>query len=154
MAGWITGTCKANGIDIHYLRTGGDKPPIVLLHGLMLNGACFTPLARALEENYDVIMPDARGLGDSSVPNHGYCYDDLAADVEGLIDALGLTTPVLLGHSMGGMTVLSHARQFPQRYPTRVVGAALIASAAAKFQSWVLILVTSVSWQKPRFRQT
>ena len=37
---------------------------------------------------------------------------------------------VLVGHSMGGMTVLSHARQFPQRYPTRVVGAAIIASAA------------------------
>ena len=37
---------------------------------------------------------------------------------------------VLVGHSMGGMTVLSHARQFPQRYPTRIVGAALIASAA------------------------
>ena len=37
---------------------------------------------------------------------------------------------VLVGHSMGGMTVLSHARQFPKRYPSRVVGAALIASAA------------------------
>ena len=37
---------------------------------------------------------------------------------------------VLVGHSMGGMTVLSHARQFPQRYPTRIVGAALISSAA------------------------
>jgi pimeloyl-ACP methyl ester carboxylesterase len=37
---------------------------------------------------------------------------------------------VLVGHSMGGMTVLSHARQYPQRYPTRIVGVALIASAA------------------------
>ena len=37
---------------------------------------------------------------------------------------------VLVGHSMGGMTVLSHARQYPQRYPTRIVGAALISSAA------------------------
>ena len=37
---------------------------------------------------------------------------------------------VLVGHSMGGMTVLSHARQYPQRYPTRVVGVALISSAA------------------------
>jgi hypothetical protein len=32
MAGWITGTCKSNGIDIHYLRTGGNKPPVVLLY--------------------------------------------------------------------------------------------------------------------------
>lgn len=104
MTGWTTGTYKVNGIDVHYLRTGGGKPPVVLLHGLMLNGACWTPLARVLEENYDVIMPDARGHGCSSAPSYGYCYDDLAADVVGLIEALGLSPPVLLGHSMGGMT--------------------------------------------------
>lgn len=104
MPGWKTGICEANGIDIHYLRTGGDKPPVVLLHGLMLNGSCWTPLARTLEEDYDVIMPDARGHGSSSAPDHGYRYDNLAADVMGLIDALGLAAPVLIGHSMGGMT--------------------------------------------------
>ncbi len=104
MAGWTTGTCKANGIDIHYLRTGGGNPPIVLLHGLMLSGACWTPLARALEQDYDVVMPDARGHGNSSASNHGYRYDDLAADVLGLIETLKLDAPVLLGHSMGGMT--------------------------------------------------
>ncbi len=104
MAAWTTGTCKANGIDVRYLRTGGNKPPIVLLHGLTLNGACWIPLARDLEKNYDVIMPDARGHGYSGIPNHSYFYDDLASDVENLIDALGLATPILLGHSMGGMT--------------------------------------------------
>ena len=104
MAGWITGICEANGVEVHYLRTGGDKPPVVLLHGLMTNGACWTPLARALEEYYDVVMPDARGHGNSGAPANGYSYDNLADDVVSLIDALGLPTPVLLGHSMGGMT--------------------------------------------------
>ncbi|MGQ3892906.1 alpha/beta fold hydrolase [Legionella sp. CNM-4043-24] len=66
MSGWTTGICEANGIDVHYLRTGGSKPPLVLLHGLMLNGLCWMPLARILEEDYDVIMPDARGHGYSS----------------------------------------------------------------------------------------
>lgn len=115
MAGWTTGSCEANGIEVHYLRTGGDKPPVVLLHGLTANGACWTPLARALEEDYDVIMPDARGHGNSSVPDHGYRYDDLAADVVSLIDALGLASPVLLGHSMGGMTAAVVASQNPKR---------------------------------------
>jgi pimeloyl-ACP methyl ester carboxylesterase len=115
MPGWKTGICKANGIDVHYLRTGGDKPPVVLLHGLMLNGACWTPLARALEKDYDVIMPDARGHGNSSAPDHGYSYDNLAADVMGLIDTLGLSTPVLLGHSMGGMTAAVVASRNPKR---------------------------------------
>lgn len=59
MTRWTKGICETNGIGIHYLRTVGDKPPIVLLHGLMTNGACWTPVARILEEDYDVIMPDA-----------------------------------------------------------------------------------------------
>ena len=101
---WIRETFETNGITIHYLRTGGGKPPVVLLHGLMGSGACWTPLARALESDFDVVMPDARGHGGSSAPQHGYRYDDHASDVVGLIRGLELSRPVLVGHSMGGMT--------------------------------------------------
>lgn len=114
MSSWTSGNCKANGIDIHYLRTGGNKPPVVLLHGLMLSGRCWTPLARALEKDYDVIMPDARGHGNSGVPDQGYCYDNLATDVESLITALGITNPVLIGHSMGGLTAAVVASRNPK----------------------------------------
>ncbi|MBP9842304.1 MAG: alpha/beta hydrolase, partial [Simkaniaceae bacterium] len=115
MSKWTTGTCQVNGINIHYLRTGGNKPPVVLLHGLMTNGTCWTPVARALEANYDVIMPDARGHGNSSPPNQGYSYDILAADILHLIEALKLINPVLLGHSMGGMTAALAASQNPKQ---------------------------------------
>jgi len=104
MTSWNSEICDANGIRIHYLRTGVGKPPVVLLHGLTGNGACWTPLARALEGAFDVVMPDARGHGGSSAPQRGYLYDDHASDVIGLIRALELSHPVLLGHSMGGMT--------------------------------------------------
>jgi N-formylmaleamate deformylase len=108
---WTSGVCAANGIDIHYLRTGGAKPPLVLLHGLTGNGACWTPLARALENTYDVVMPDARGHGQSSTPLQGYRYEDYASDVIALIAKLGLDAPILLGHSMGGMTATLVASQ-------------------------------------------
>jgi pimeloyl-ACP methyl ester carboxylesterase len=72
-------------------------------------------LARALEDDYDVVMPDARGHGKSGAPDHGYGYDDLAADVVDLIDALELAAPVLLGHSMGGMTAAVVASRNPKR---------------------------------------
>jgi N-formylmaleamate deformylase len=101
---WIDGVCETNGISIHYLRTGHAKPPVVLLHGLMGSGACWTLLARVLEGEFDVVMPDARGHGGSSAPHYGYRYEDLASDGVGLIRGLGLSRPVLLGHSMGGMT--------------------------------------------------
>jgi N-formylmaleamate deformylase len=102
---------KANGIHIHYLRTGGFKPPLILLHGLTGSGACWIPLARAFEDEYDVVMPDARGHGNSSTPLDGYRYEDHASDVVGLIEGLGLVAPVLLGHSMGGMTAAVVASQ-------------------------------------------
>ena len=111
MTNWMSGVCEANGINIHYLRTGGCKPPVVLLHGLTASGACWIPLARALEGEYDVVMPDARGHGYSSAPRNGYRYEDHAGDVIGLIQGLGLAAPVLLGHSMGGMTAVVVASQ-------------------------------------------
>ena len=111
MTDWMRGVCNTNGIHIHYLRTGGCKPPLVLLHGLTGNGACWIPLARALEGDYDVVMPDARGHGNSGTPPNGYRYEDHAGDVIGLIQGLGLVAPVLLGHSMGGMTAALMASQ-------------------------------------------
>jgi len=111
MIGWATAICETNEINIYYTRTGGKKPPIILLHGLMTNGLCWSGLTKTLEKEYDVIMPDARGHGNSSVPDYGYRYEDHANDVIGLINKLRLSSPVLLGHSMGGMTaavVASH----------------------------------------------
>lgn len=84
---------------------------MVLLHGLTGSGACWSPLARALEAEFDVVMPDARGHGSSSTPLNGYRYEDHARDVVGLIQGLGLAAPVLLGHSMGGMTAAVVASQ-------------------------------------------
>jgi N-formylmaleamate deformylase len=110
---WSTAICETNGIKVHYTRTGGSKPPLILLHGLTANGACWTALARALGGEYDVIMPDARGHGESSVPDHGYQYEDHANDVVGLIKALRLSFPALLGHSMGGMTAAVVASRKP-----------------------------------------
>lgn len=105
------GICRANGIDIHFRRTGGDKPPLVILHGLIGSGPCLSPLAHALEDHFDVILPDARGHGGSSSPERGYLYSNLAGDVAGLISELKLEAPILVGHSMGGMTAAVAANE-------------------------------------------
>ena len=103
--------CDTGGVSIHYLRTGGSGPPLIFLHGLTGNGACWTPVARFLQGAFDVLMPDARGHGQSSAPLQGYRYDDHAGDMVGLIRGLGLTNPTLVGHSMGGMTAAVVASQ-------------------------------------------
>lgn len=114
MTNWNTAVCATNGINLHYTRTGGDKPTLILLHGLTANGACWTSVAHFLEKEYDIIMPDARGHGESSKPGHGYSYEDLANDAIGLINALKLPHTILLGHSMGGMTAALVASRCPK----------------------------------------
>lgn len=114
MPTWTEGDVSANGIRLHYYRTGGDKPPVVLVHGITDNGLCWTRLARALEQDYDLIMVDARGHGRSSAPAAGYDNADHAADVAGLIQTLRLHQPVLIGHSMGAIISATLAANHPE----------------------------------------
>jgi predicted dehydrogenase/pimeloyl-ACP methyl ester carboxylesterase len=110
---WPAGDVIANGIRIHYHRTGRNRPPLVLAHGFSDNGLCWTPVARALEMEYDVIMYDARGHGLSEAPEDGYTGADQAADLAGLIQALGLDKPAIIGHSMGAATAALTAALYP-----------------------------------------
>lgn len=114
MTQWTSTVCETNGIKLYYTSTATAKPTIVLLHGLTANGACWTPLAQALEKDYHIIMADARGHGQSSVPDYGYRYEDLASDVIGLLNSLRIPAPVLVGHSMGGMTAAVVAARSPE----------------------------------------
>ena len=113
MPGWTADDVIANGIRIHYHRTGGDKPPLVLFHGFSDNGLCWTRVAQALESDYDLIMPDARGHGQSEAPEGAYTAREHAADLAGLIQALGLGKPALMGHSMGAATTATTAAFYP-----------------------------------------
>lgn len=116
MSSWHAGDVEANGLRIHYTRTAEPdthKPAVVLAHGFSDNGACWTPVAEALEQDYDVVMFDARGHGGSQAPEAGYGAGEQAADLSEAIGALGLRRPAILGHSMGAMTALILAGTYP-----------------------------------------
>jgi N-formylmaleamate deformylase len=110
---WQSGFIEANGIRLHYTRTGGDKPPLVLAHGVTDDGQCWSPVARALAPEYDVIMVDARGHGHSDAPEGGFGPTEQAVDLAGVITNLGLERPAVLGHSMGAATTLVLAGTHP-----------------------------------------
>jgi pimeloyl-ACP methyl ester carboxylesterase len=111
--GWTDGYVIANGIRIHYWRTGGDKPPMVLAHGSSDNGLCWTALAKELEANYDVIMPDARGHGLSDSGGESDPVDAQADDLHAFIQELKLTKPIVMGHSMGAAAAALFAAKYP-----------------------------------------
>ena len=62
MTHWQSGDIAVNGLKLHYTRTGGAKPPVVLAHGFSDDGLCWTPVAEALEADYDVVMVDAAAM--------------------------------------------------------------------------------------------
>jgi N-formylmaleamate deformylase len=110
---WQTGFVATNGLRLHYTRTGATKPPIVLTHGVTDAGPCWTTVAEALTVEYDAIMVDARGHGYSDAPERGYGPAEQAEDLAGIITALELERPAVLGHSMGAATALVLAGTHP-----------------------------------------
>ena len=114
MASWRSDYIDVDGLRLHYTRTGGDKPAIVLAHGITDDGLCWARVARALEPDFDVVMVDARGHGRSEAPERGYGLVELANDLAGVIEGLGLERPAILGHSMGAITTLALAGLYPQ----------------------------------------
>jgi len=112
---WERGFVEANGIKLHYCRTNGSGPPVVVSHGFTDDGYCRLDLARELGADFDVVLYDARGHGRSDAPEEEYGPSERAADLLGLLDAFGLEDPILFGHSMGADTVTEAAARRPDR---------------------------------------
>lgn len=112
-AQWQQTTITVNGIRQHLLRSGGNRPPLLLLHGFMECGASWLRVAKELANRYDVIMPDARVHGRSDGGETGFSPEVLTADVVALISALKLDRPILSGRSNGAITAFLLAAQHP-----------------------------------------
>lgn len=110
---WQSEYIEANGIKLHYTRTGGAKPPMILLHGITDLGLCWTSVAEILKSDYDVIMVDFRGHGLSDAPETGYDLMTYTQDIYGIIQGLDLKKPLILGHSLGAITALAFAGLYP-----------------------------------------
>lgn len=96
--------CTVRGVRLHYLDFGSqsERPPILLLPGITSPAITWAFVAERLATSHRVIVPDIRGRGLSdSRPGLGYTLDDYADDARGLIQALGLKQPIVIGHSMG-----------------------------------------------------
>lgn len=109
---------------------------LVFVHGFCLRMGAFhfqrTRLPERLGPGVRMVFYDQRGHGRSGeAAPESYTLTQLGQDLETVLSEVAPRGVVILvGHSMGGMTVLSHARQFPDQYGSRIVGAAIISSAA------------------------
>lgn len=95
---------------------GGPEPgapTLVLLHGIGSRAVSWWPVVDDLAAHFRLVAVDLRGHGDSDKPAAGYLLPAYAADLDGLLAALGLDRPLLLGHSLGGLIALTWAVDHP-----------------------------------------
>lgn len=112
-------------VKLEVLDWGGSGRPVVLLAGLGDTAHVFGKFASALTRYCHVYGITRRGFGASSAPATGYSADRLGDDVLAVIDALKLTKPVLVGHSIAGEELSS----IGSRYPNRVAGLVYLEAA-------------------------
>ena len=110
-------------IQLAYDRRGKGTP-LVLLHGYPLDHHLWDEVLPLLEDTFDVIVPDLRGFGKSTIGASSPSMEDYAADIAGLLDYLGIQKTAIVGHSMGGYVALAFARL----YPDRLTGLGLVSS--------------------------
>ena len=114
-----------------------DKPTIVFVHGFALDMGTFYFQRQALAAQGDhrLVFYDQPGHGRSSKLKSGDY--DIAALGKSLATVLDATVPdghiILVGHSMGGMTIMAFAEQYPEWFGDRVTGVALISTSARLF---------------------
>ena len=103
---------NSGSIELYYEDHGSGRP-VVLIHGYPLSGRAWDKQAAVLlDAGYRVITYDRRGFGQSSQPTAGYDYDTFAADLNTLVEHLGLRDAVLVGHSMGTGEVTRYLGRF------------------------------------------
>jgi pimeloyl-ACP methyl ester carboxylesterase len=121
---------RTNGLQLHYLERSGDGPLIVLLPGLTANAHAFDGLVQAgLSPRFHTLALDLRGRGLSDAPAYGYTMADHAADVIGLLDALGIAQVAFAGHSFGGLLTYYLAARYPARVTRLIILDAAMSNA-------------------------
>jgi pimeloyl-ACP methyl ester carboxylesterase len=114
---------QLNHVNLHYLDYGGTGPlAVLLLHGGGAHAHWFDFIGPSLTQHGRIIAVDLRGHGDSTpVDPPVYTYDTYLQDLRALLQAEQISTPVLLGHSMGGILAVKYAGTWPQEMQALIV---------------------------------
>jgi non-heme chloroperoxidase len=113
----------ASGLTLPYVEQGDPAGvPLILLHGYTDSWRSFAGLLKHLPATFRTIALSQRGHGDAGRPRQGYHPRDFAADLAAFMDAIGIDSAILVGHSMGSQI----AQRFAIEHGQRVRGLVLI----------------------------
>ena len=136
--GFTQSRIATNGIHLS-VHQGGAGAPLILLHGYPQNHMCWHRVAPELAKHFRVIVPDLRGYGDSDCPpddaeHTAYSKREMARDIVGLMDALGIERAAILGHDRGARVTYRLALDPPER--VRRIGIIEVVPTGDFWASW------------------
>ena len=104
---------KINDVDINYVRYGNTKKDtIVLLHGWGQNIDMMRPLGNYLEDDYNILIIDLPGFGNSTEPTYAWSLDDYVDSIRKIIEKEKIKNPIVMGHSFGGKLAILYASRY------------------------------------------
>lgn len=110
-----------HGISLAYDDVGSGDPPFLFIHGMACNRSHFAPQVSHFSGAHRVVTLDLRGHGESDKPvDASYDQETLADDVKWVTDQLGLSQPIVVGHSLGGGIATALASKYPS-LPSAVI---------------------------------
>ena len=117
------GNVTARGLKFHYVEWGAAPlAPLLCLHGITQTAHSWDEVAAALSSDYRVLCLDQRGHGDSDwAPDADYTRTTQAADIDAITDAMGLSSFILAGMSMGGINSITFTARHPEKVRALII---------------------------------
>jgi pimeloyl-ACP methyl ester carboxylesterase len=140
---------EASGHRVHYLKSGGG-PPVLLLHGGASDARDWLGLMEALPGRFTFYAPDMIGFGRSERKEAGYYLTDFSDFAAELIDKLGLGRPAVVGHSFGARVGLDVALRYPEKVSKLVL---VDAAGLGRVSRFGIILMTGFGGLRRAFRR-
>src|SRR6476619_4788607 len=100
---------RKDRVNLVYEEAGAGEPPILLVHGWATDRSVMKPLFEWAQRSRRTVAVDLRGFGESDAPEGAYTIESYSDDLAFVASQLGLTRPIIVGHSMGGMIALDFA---------------------------------------------
>ena len=107
-------------MKLFYRQAGETGTPIIILHGIFGSSDNWLTIGKVLGENYRVFMLDQRNHGQSPRSNV-FDYEVMAEDLKEFMEDRHLENSILIGHSMGGKTVMQFAMNYPDAFSKMIV---------------------------------
>ncbi len=122
--GVVKSVDSSDGVRISYELYSGKEPALIFIHGWSCDGNYWKEQIPYFSKKYQVVTIDLAGHGRSGLERKRYSIDSFADDVKAVVDSVGSSKVILIGHSMGGELAAKTASLLPER----VIGIVIVDS--------------------------